>query len=57
MTHSFAILHETTKLVYNLPNFTNQEFQYTKSSALEQIANCWLIVLSQDEEKKETLMW
>lgn len=52
MTRSLQFLHETTKLVYNLPNFTNQEFQYTKSSALEQIANCWLIVLSQDEEKE-----
>ncbi|RCK64067.1 Tethering factor for nuclear proteasome STS1 [Candida viswanathii] len=50
MIHSLHFLEEVTKMIiHNLPNFTNQEFQYTRSTALEQIANCWLIVLSQAE--------
>ncbi|KAL6449578.1 STS1 Tethering factor for nuclear proteasome STS1 [Candida maltosa Xu316] len=50
MIHSLSFLHEITNLIHDLPNFTNQEFQYTKSTAYEQIANCWLIVLSQTDD-------
>ena len=54
MIHSLQFLEEVTKMIiHNLPNFTNQEFQYTKSTALDQLANCWLIVLSQSDNNGE----
>lgn len=49
MEKSLRFLHEATQLVHALPNFTNSEFQYTKSMAYEQVANTWLVVLQQDE--------
>ncbi|KAK6459537.1 tethering factor for nuclear proteasome STS1 [Scheffersomyces xylosifermentans] len=46
--HSLTFLHLITNLIHDLPNFTNNEFQYTRTMAYEQIANTWLIVLSQN---------
>lgn len=44
---SIEVLDTITNLIHDLPHFSNNEFQYTKSMAYEQIANTWLIVLSQ----------
>lgn len=44
---SIEFLDIITNLIHDLPNFSNNEFQYTKLMAYEQIANTWLIVLSQ----------
>lgn len=44
---SSKFLHSITSLIHTLPNFSNNEFQYTRSMAYEQILNAWLIVLSQ----------
>lgn len=44
---SSKFLHTITSLMHTLPNFSNNEFQYTRSMAYEQILNAWLIVLSQ----------
>lgn len=46
LSHSCVILHVITGLIHELPNFSNTEFQYTKSVAYQQLANLWLIVLS-----------
>lgn len=40
-------LNEATALVFEVPNFTNIDFQYTKGTAFEQIANTWLVILTQ----------
>lgn len=40
------LLDVITRLMHDLPNFTNNEFQYTKAVAYEQIANLWFIVLA-----------
>lgn len=50
---TLSFLDLITDLVRELPNFSNSEFQYTKSMAYEQIANTWLIAMnahSHDEE-------
>ncbi|CAG85413.2 DEHA2B10494p [Debaryomyces hansenii CBS767] len=44
--NSLKFLDEVTDLIHTLPNFSNSEFQYTKSMAYEQISNTWLIVLN-----------
>ncbi|RLV89715.1 Tethering factor for nuclear proteasome STS1 [Spathaspora sp. JA1] len=49
--NSLTFLQEVTNLIHNLPNFANNEFQYTKNMAYEQIANTWLIVVSQEDEE------
>ncbi|KAK6200324.1 tethering factor for nuclear proteasome STS1 [Scheffersomyces amazonensis] len=46
--NSLNFLHFITNLIHNLPNFTSNEFQYTKMMAYEQIANTWFIVLTQN---------
>lgn len=46
--NSLKFLDEITGLIHNLPNFSNTEFQYTKSMAYEQVANTWLIVVNQN---------
>ncbi|EGW30999.1 uncharacterized protein SPAPADRAFT_62896 [Spathaspora passalidarum NRRL Y-27907] len=48
--NSLTFLQEVTNLIHNIPNFSNNEFQYTKSMAYEQIANTWLIVVSQEDD-------
>ncbi|KAK6459915.1 Cut8 six-helix bundle-domain-containing protein [Scheffersomyces coipomensis] len=45
---SLNFLHFITNLIHNLPKFSSNEFQYTKLMAYEQIANTWLIVLTQN---------
>lgn len=47
ISRSVEFLDMITNLIHELPNFTNHEFQYTRSMAYEQISNTWLIVLSQ----------
>lgn len=44
---AIAYLDEATSLIFKVPNFTNSEFQYTRTVAFEQIANTWLAALSQ----------
>lgn len=50
---SLTFLHEITNLLHNLPNFSNNEFQYTRSMAYEQIANTWLIVVSSQQQQRD----
>ncbi|ODV79194.1 tethering factor for nuclear proteasome STS1 [Suhomyces tanzawaensis NRRL Y-17324] len=45
--NSLIFLDHITDLIHELPNFTNNEFQYTRQLAYEQIANAWFIVLNQ----------
>lgn len=56
LENACAILNVITNMIHELPNFSNNEFQYTKSTAYEQIANLWLIVLtsqaSRDDESE-----
>lgn len=42
-----SFLDEATSLVFKVPDFTHIDFQYTKSTAFEQIANTWLVILAQ----------
>lgn len=46
LSHACAMLDVITEMIHELPNFTNNEFQYTRNTAYEQIANLWLIVLT-----------
>lgn len=46
LLHACQMLDEITSLMHGLPNFTNNEFQYTRATAYEQIANLWFIVLA-----------
>ncbi|SGZ49474.1 CIC11C00000000313 [Sungouiella intermedia] len=46
LLHACQTLDVITCLMHNLPNFTNNEFQYTRATAYEQIANLWFIVLA-----------
>lgn len=46
LLHACQMLDEITCLMHGLPNFTNNEFQYTRATAYEQIANLWFIVLA-----------
>lgn len=58
ISNSIQFLDSITSMIHQLPNFSNSEFQYTKNMAYNQIANTWLIVLSQryqdDEENLES---
>ncbi|CAK7903089.1 tethering factor for nuclear proteasome Sts1p [[Candida] anglica] len=57
-SNSLKFLDNITNLIHNLPNFVNNEFQYTKMMAYDQVVNCWLIILSrynfEDSESSET---
>ena len=53
MQKAVKFLDAITNLIHELPNFTNQEFQYTRLMAYEQIVNCWLIVLNSDSEEED----
>lgn len=46
LSNACQVLDAITHLIHDLPNFTNNEFQYTKAVAYEQIANLWFIVLA-----------
>lgn len=46
LPHACRIMDVATGLIHELPNFSNKEFQYTKSMAYEQLANLWLILLT-----------
>lgn len=46
LVHACTMLDVITNMIHELPNFTNNEFQYTRNTAYEQIANLWLIVLT-----------
>lgn len=46
LTIACQMLDVITSMIHDLPNFTNNEFQYTKTTAYEQIANLWFIVLA-----------
>ncbi|PVH20314.1 hypothetical protein CXQ85_002101 [Candidozyma haemuli] len=46
LANACDMLDVITSMIHDLPNFSNNEFQYTKSTAYEQIANSWLIVLT-----------
>lgn len=50
--NSLTFLDKVTALIHDLPNFSNNEFQYTKLMAYEQLANTWIIVLSQKLDEK-----
>lgn len=50
--NSLTFLDVVTSLIHDLPRFTNNEFQYTRLMAYEQLANTWIIVLSQKMEEK-----
>lgn len=52
-TNACVMLDVITNMIHDLPNFSNSEFQYTKATAYEQIANSWLIVLSHKTEEQE----
>lgn len=45
LSNACQMLDVITCMIHDLPNFTNNEFQYTKATAYEQIANLWFIVL------------
>lgn len=45
LPNACTVLDKITNMIHDLPNFSNNEFQYTKAMAYEQIANSWLIVL------------
>lgn len=46
LAHACCMLDAITCLIHDLPNFSNNEFQYTRASAYEQIASLWFIVLA-----------
>lgn len=53
LANACAMLDTITNMIHDLPNFTNNEFQYTKTTAYEQIANLWLIVLTSDASRED----
>lgn len=50
---SCHILNTITNLVHELPNFSNNEYQYTRIIAYQQLANLWLTLLSRDQAKED----
>lgn len=50
---SCFILHTITTLIHELPNFSNNEFQYTRAIAYQQLANLWLTLLSRHQSFEE----
>lgn len=46
LQNACIIFDMITTMIHELPNFSNKEFQYTKTMAYEQIANLWLTVLN-----------
>ncbi|CUM64964.1 uncharacterized protein PRCAT00002582001 [Priceomyces carsonii] len=47
---SLTFMDLVTGMIHKLPNFSNTEFQYTKSMAYDQLSNTWLIALSQNKQ-------
>lgn len=50
---SCFILHTITTLIHELPNFSNNEYQYTKAVAYQQLANLWLTLLTRHQKAEE----
>ncbi|CAN3371132.1 tethering factor for nuclear proteasome Sts1p [Diutina catenulata] len=46
--NSLAFLEAATSVLDDLPNFTSLEFQFTRQTAYEQLANTWMLVVSCD---------
>lgn len=44
-----------TDTIHALPDFSNSEFQYTRQTAYEQLANLWLIVLAHHQDEDHEL--
>lgn len=53
LANACAMLDVITNMIHDLPNFTNNEFQYTKSTAYEQIANLWLIIFTSQASRDD----
>lgn len=53
LSYACSMLDVITTMIHNLPNFSNNEFQYTKSTAYEQIANLWLIILTNKANRED----
>lgn len=51
-----VLLDRITHMVHELPNFANVEFQYTRSTAYEQLASAWLVALQRDEHERAQLV-
>lgn len=49
LSSSCFILHTITTLLHELPNFSNNEYQYTKAIAYQQLATLWLTLLSRHQ--------
>lgn len=52
---SLKFLDNITNMIHALPNFNNNEFQYTKMMAYDQVVNCWTIVLGGGRDHHPTL--
>lgn len=50
---SCHLLNIITSLIHELPKFTNNEFQYTRTIAYQQLANLWLTLLSHHQNSAE----
>ncbi|KAJ8140163.1 hypothetical protein OY671_006642 [Metschnikowia pulcherrima] len=54
LQNACIIFDMITTVIHELPNFSNREFQYTKTMAYEQIANSWLTVLNHHKCTEES---
>lgn len=50
---SCSILNTITTLIHDLPNFSNNEYQYTREIAYQQLANLWLILFSRNHNDED----
>lgn len=47
LSQACILLDEVTQMIHELPAFTNNEFQYSRNMAYEQIASSWQVLLAE----------